>query len=143
MGDEGYTIDSVHISMVLADHEVLSEGAGATKKFGVMDSYAEASSIIKQYGSSYLRNGDLSMALEYYAQAAAAVGGGEVSWTGRGNVDQPWQRTLMLKQLFTELLLHDGGIYLLLGPKGTGEGQLGRFFTEGKTRQQFLLEAAQ
>ncbi|KAL3533736.1 hypothetical protein ACH5RR_007257 [Cinchona calisaya] len=144
MGDEGYSIDSVHISVVLADHDVLSEGVGATSKFGVMDAYAEASSIIRQCGSAYLRNSDLSMALEYYAQAAAAVGGGELSWTGRGNMDQQRQRTLMLKQLLTELLLHDGGIYLLLGPRGTGEeGQLGRFFTDGKTRKQFLLEAAQ
>ncbi|XP_027072476.1 nuclear pore complex protein NUP93A-like [Coffea arabica] len=143
IGDEGYGIDSVHINIVFADHEVLSEGAGAAQKFGVMDAFAEASSIIRQYGSAYLRNGDLSMALEYYAQAAAAVGGGELSWTGRGSIDQQRQRTLMLKQLFTELLLHDGGIYLLLGPRGTGEeGQLGRFFTDGKTRQQFLLEAA-
>ncbi|XP_071909278.1 nuclear pore complex protein NUP93A isoform X2 [Coffea arabica] len=143
IGDEGYGIDSVHINIVFADHEVLSEGAGAAQKFGVMDACAEASSIIRQYGSAYLRNGDLSMALEYYAQAAAAVGGGELSWTGRGSIDQQRQRTLMLKQLFTELLLHDGGIYLLLGPRGTGEeGQLGRFFTDGKTRQQFLLEAA-
>lgn len=144
MGDEGYSIDSVHISIVLADHDVLSEGAGARQKFGAMDAYAEASSIIRQYGSSYLRDGDLSMALEYYAQAAAVVGGGELSWTGRGNVDQQRQRTLMLKQLLMEVLLHDGGIYLLLGPRGTGEeGQLGRFFTDGKTRQLFLLEAAQ
>jgi nuclear pore complex protein Nup93 len=91
----------------------------------------------------YLRHGDLSMALEYYAQAAAAVGGGQLSWTGRGNVDQQRQRSLMLKQLLTELLLRDGGIYLLLGSRGTGEGgQLGRFLTDANARHQFLLEAA-
>ncbi|KAL0428533.1 UNVERIFIED_CONTAM: Nuclear pore complex protein A [Sesamum latifolium] len=80
------------------------------------------------------------MALEYYVQAASAVGGGQLSWIGRGNVDQQRQRTLMLKQLLTEILI---GIYLLLGSRGAGEeGQLGRFLTDGKTRQQFLLEAA-
>ncbi|KAL6273018.1 hypothetical protein ACE6H2_023710 [Prunus campanulata] len=142
-GDEGYNIDAAHISIVLADHGVLSEGAGAGQKMGVMDAYAEASSIIRQYGSVYLRLGNLQMALEYYAQAAAAVGGGQLSWSGRGNVDQQRQRNLMLKQLLTELLLRDGGIYLLLGSRGAGEeGELGRFLTDVKERQQFLLEAA-
>ncbi|KAF5474169.1 hypothetical protein F2P56_006093 [Juglans regia] len=142
-GDEGYNIDAAHFSIVLGDHGVLSEGASAGQKLGVMDAYAEASSIIRQYGSVYLRLGDLSMALEYYAQAAAAVGGGQLSWTGRGNVDQQRQRSLMLKQLLTELLLRDGGIYLLLGSRGTGEeGELGRFLNDAKARHQFLLEAA-
>lgn len=98
---------------------------------------------IRQYGSMYFRLGDLQMALEYYAQAAAAVGGGQLSWTGRGNVDQQRQRNLMLKQLLTELLLRDGGIYLLLGARGAGEeGELGRFVTDFKARKQFLYEAA-
>ncbi|KAL0337943.1 UNVERIFIED_CONTAM: Nuclear pore complex protein A [Sesamum calycinum] len=120
IGDDGYSVDSVHISIVLADYGVLLK-----------------------YGSAYLRHGDLLMALEYYVQAASAVGGGQLSWIGRGNVDQQRQRTLMLKQLLTEILLRDGGIYLLLGSRGAGEeGQLGRFLTDGKTRQQFLLEAA-
>ncbi|KAK6244206.1 hypothetical protein QUC31_010615 [Theobroma cacao] len=144
-GDEGYNIDAAHIAIVLADNGVLYEGAGAGagKKLGMMDAYAEASSIIRQYGSMYIRLGNLQMALEYYAQAAAAVGGGQVSWTGRGNVDQQRQRHLMLKQLFTELFLRDGGIYLLLGSRGAGEeGELGRFLTDHKARQQFLLEAA-
>ncbi|XWS56299.1 hypothetical protein CRYUN_Cryun09bG0074000 [Craigia yunnanensis] len=140
-GDEGYNIDAAHIAIVLADNGVLSEGAG--QKLGVMDAYAEASSIIRQCGSMYLRLGNLQMALEYYAQVAAAVGGGHVSWTGRGSVDQQRQRNLMLKQLLTELLLRDGGIYLLLGSRGAGEeGELGRFLTDHKARQQFLLEAA-
>ncbi|KDO39523.1 hypothetical protein CISIN_1g039467mg, partial [Citrus sinensis] len=86
---------------------------------------------------------DHGMALEYYAQAAAAVGGGQLSWTGRANVDQQRQKSLMLKQLLTELLLRDGGIYLLLGSRGAGEeGELGRYITDLKARQQFLLEAA-
>lgn len=143
MGDEAFNIDATHISIVLADHGVLSEGASAGKKLGVMDAYAEASSIIRQYGSAYLRLGDLSVALEYYAQAAAAVGGGQLSWSGRGNVDQQRQRNLMLRQLLTELLLRDGGIVLLLGSRGTGEeGELGRFLSDAKARDQFLLEAA-
>ncbi|KAE9585841.1 hypothetical protein Lal_00010059 [Lupinus albus] len=142
-GDEGYNIDAVHLSVVLADHGFLSEGAGAGHKLGVMNAYAEVSTIIRQYGSMYLRLGDLQMALEYYAQAAAAVGGGQLSWTGRGNVDQQRQRNLMLKQLLTELLLRDGGIYLLLGARGAGEeSELGRFVTDPKARQQFLFEAA-
>ncbi|KAK7335976.1 hypothetical protein VNO80_28150 [Phaseolus coccineus] len=142
-GDEGYNIDAVHLAIVLADHGVLSEGAGSGQKLGVMDAYAEVSTIIRQYGSMYLRIGDLQMALEFYAQAAAAVGGGQLSWTGRGNVDQQRQRNLMLKQLITELLLRDGGIYLLLGARGSGEeGELGRFVTDPKARQQFLIEAA-
>lgn len=142
-GDEGYNIDAAHISIVLADHAVLSESSGAGQKHGVMDAYAEAASIIRQYGSMYLRLGNLLMALEYYAQAAAAVGGGQLSWSGRSSVDQQRQRGLMLKQLFSELLLRDGGIYLLLGSRGAGEeGELGRFFTDFKSRQQFLLEAA-
>ncbi|KAJ7972191.1 Nuclear pore protein [Quillaja saponaria] len=142
-GDEGYDIDAAHISIVLADHGVLSEDAGAGKNLGVMDSYAEASSITRQYGSRYLHHGDLQMALEYYAQAAAAVGGGRLAWTGRGNVDQQRQRSLMLKQLLTELLLREGGIYLLLGARGSGEeGELGRFLTDPRARQQYLNDAA-
>lgn len=142
-GEEGLNIDAAHISIVLADHGVLSEGTGAGQKLGVMDAYAEVASIIRQYGSLYLRMGNLSMALEYYAQAAAALGGGQLSWSSRGSVDQQRQRTLMLKQLLTELLLRDGGIYLLLGARGAGEeGELRRFMTDMKSRQQFLLEAA-
>ncbi|KAI4300811.1 hypothetical protein L6164_034145 [Bauhinia variegata] len=142
-GDEGYNIDAAQISIVLADHGVLSEGSGSGQKLGVMDAYAEVSSIIRQYGSMYLRLGDLPMALEYYAQAAAAVGGGQLSWTGRGNVNQQRQRSLMLKQLLTEVLLRDGGIYLLLGARGSGdEGELRRFMTDPQARQQFLIEAA-
>uniref|UniRef100_I1MCH8 Nuclear pore protein n=1 Tax=Glycine max TaxID=3847 RepID=I1MCH8_SOYBN len=108
-GDEGYNIDAAHLSIVLADHGVLSEGAGSGQKLGVMDAYAEVSTIIRQYGSMYLRLGDLQMALEYYAQAAAAVGGGQLSWTGRGAGE---------------------------------EGELGRFVTDPKARQLFLIEAA-
>ncbi|KAI9110313.1 hypothetical protein K1719_018755 [Acacia pycnantha] len=142
-GDEGYNIDAAHLSIVLADHGVLSEGTVAGQKLGAMDACAEVSSIIRQYGSMYLRLGDLQVALEYYAQAAAAVGGGWMSWTGRVNIDQQRQRSLMLKQLLTELLLRDGGIYLLLGARGAGEeGELGRFVTDPKSREQFLIEAA-
>ncbi|KAL3748716.1 hypothetical protein ACJRO7_009885 [Eucalyptus globulus] len=137
-GDEGYNIDATHIAIVLADHGVLKEGTGAGSKFGVMDAYAEASSMIQQYGSSYLHLGDLSMALEYYA-----LGGGRLSWTGRANADQQRQRSLMLKHLLMELLLRDGGICFLLGSRGSGEeSELTRFIPDVKTRQQFLLEAA-
>ncbi|XP_024967118.1 nuclear pore complex protein NUP93A isoform X1 [Cynara cardunculus var. scolymus] len=143
IGDEGYNIDAAHIAIVMADHGVLSDIAGAGHKLGVMDAFAEAASIIRQYGSLYLRHNNLSMALEYYAQAAATVGGGQLSWSGRGNVDQQRQRTFMMQQLLMELLLRDGGILLLLGPRGAGEeGELGRFLNDRKERHQFLLEAA-
>ncbi|KAJ9548059.1 hypothetical protein OSB04_020602 [Centaurea solstitialis] len=143
IGEEGYNIDAAHIAIVMADHGVLSDIAGAGQRLGVMDAFAEAASIIRQYGSLYLRHNNLSMALEYYAQAAAAVGGGQLSWSGRGNVDQQRQRTFMMQQLLMELLLRDGGILLLLGPRGAGEeGELGRFLIDRKERHQFLLEAA-
>ncbi|GER57188.1 nuclear pore complex protein nup93 [Striga asiatica] len=143
MGDDGYGVDSVHIAIVLADYGVLPEGSGPELKLGTMDALAEASSIIRQYGAAYLRHGDLLMALEYYVQAAAAAGGGLLSWIGRGSVDQQRRRTLMLKQLLTEIVLRDDGIYLLLGSRGTGEeGQLAKFLTDWKTRHQFLVEAA-
>ncbi|XP_047321255.1 nuclear pore complex protein NUP93A [Impatiens glandulifera] len=144
LGDEGYNIDAVHISIVMEDHSILSVGNTISgQKSGVMDAFAEVSSIIRQYGSLYIRQGNLLLALEYYAQAAAAVGGGQLSWSGRGNVDQQRQRISMLKQLLMEVLLRDGGIHLLLGPRGAGEeGELGRFLTDVDARQQFLLEAA-
>ncbi|CAH2063848.1 unnamed protein product [Thlaspi arvense] len=142
-GDEGYNIDAVHIGISLVDHSVLSEGSGTGHKLSVMDADAEASSMIRQYGSMYLHHGDLQMTLEYYAQAAIAVGGGQLAWSGRSNVDQQRQRNLMLKQLLTDILLREGGIYFLLGAKGSGEeGELGRFLPDSKLRQQFLIEAA-
>lgn len=142
-GDEGYNVDAVHISIALADHGVLPEGAGAGHKLAVMDACAEVASIIRHYGSIYLRHGDLSLALEYYLQAAAAMGGGQQSWTGQGNADQQRQRSMMLKQLLSEILLCDGGIPLLLGTKGAGEeGLLRRYLPDWQSRQQLLLEAA-
>ncbi|MFS7933677.1 putative nucleoporin interacting component [Helianthus anomalus] len=143
IGDEGYNIDAAHIAIVLADHGVLSDVGGTGHKIGVMDAFAESASIIRQYGSLYLRHNNLSVALEYYAQAAATVGGGHLSWSGRGNVDQQRQRTLMMQQLLMEVLLRDGGILLLLGPRGAGEeGELVRFLSNQKDRHQFLVEAA-
>ncbi|KAL9674528.1 hypothetical protein QQ045_030800 [Rhodiola kirilowii] len=142
-GDEGIGIDAAHIAIVLADSGILSESTGMMHKRDAMDACMEASSLIKHYGSEFLRAGNLAMTLEYYAQAAASAGGGQQSWTGRADIVQKRQRSLMLKQLLMELLLHDGGIYLLLGPRGAGEeGELKRFLTEFKDREQFLLEAA-
>ncbi|KAK9671097.1 hypothetical protein RND81_12G006800 [Saponaria officinalis] len=143
MGDQGFNIDAVHLAITFADHGVLSESAGAGQKLGMMDAFAEVASMIRQFGSVYLRVDNLSMAVEYYAQAAATVGGGQLSWAGRSSLDQQRQRNLMLKQLLTEVLLHDGGISFLLGPRGAGEeAELRRFFTDAASRQQFLLEAA-
>lgn len=143
VGEEGYNVDSVHISLALADHGVLSDGIGAYRKIGIMDACAEVASIIKRYGSVYLRQGNLELALEYYAQAAAAMGGGEVSWHAQGSNDQQRQRNKMLAQLLTEILLKDGGVSLLLGPRGTGEeGSLSKYMMDQNSRKQFLLEAA-
>ncbi|KQK21691.1 nuclear pore complex protein NUP93A [Brachypodium distachyon] len=143
VGEEGFHVDAVHISITLADHGILPEGVGSGQKMGVMDACAEAASIVRQYGSICLRNGNLDLALEYYAQAAAAMGGGQVSWIGHGNADQQRQRSSMLKQLLTEILLRDGGIQLLLGPSGMGEeGELKKYMMDWRSRQQFLLEAA-
>ncbi|XP_019082316.1 PREDICTED: transcription initiation factor IIB-1-like [Camelina sativa] len=142
-GDGGYNIDALHIAICLVDHSVLSEGSGTGHKLSVMDPNAEASSMIRQYGSMFLHHGDFQMAVEYYAQAAATVGGGQLAWSGRSNTDQQRQRNFMLKQLLTEILLREGGLYFMLGERGSGEeGQLGRFFTDSRLRQQFLVEAA-
>jgi len=142
-GDEGYNIDAVRVAISLVDHSILSEGSGTGRKLSVMDANAEASSMIRQYGSMYLHHGDLQMTLEYYAQAAIAVGGGQQAWSGRSNVDQQRQRNLMLKQLLTEILSQEDGIHFLLGARGSGEeGELGRFLPDIKLRQQFLIEAA-
>jgi nuclear pore complex protein Nup93 len=103
VSSEGYNIDVVHISIALADHGVFSVGVGSGHKLGVMDVVSEIASIIRHYGSLYVRQGNLSLALEYYAQAVAAVGGGAPSWTGHSSVDQQRQRNLMLKQLLTEI----------------------------------------
>ncbi|KAL0428532.1 UNVERIFIED_CONTAM: Nuclear pore complex protein A [Sesamum latifolium] len=37
IGDDGYSVDSVHIAIVLADYGVLSEGSGSGQKMGMMD----------------------------------------------------------------------------------------------------------
>jgi nuclear pore complex protein Nup93 len=142
VGEDGYHVDAVHISIALADHGVLPDGVGSEQKMGVMDACAEAASIIQQYGSIYLCNGNIDVALAYYAQAAAAMGGGEVAWIGEGNSDLQRQHNLMLKQLLTEILLRDGGMQLLLGSSGMGEeGELKKYMMDWRSRQQFLLEA--
>jgi nuclear pore complex protein Nup93 len=124
----------------LADHGVLAEGLDGAQKLGSMDAISEVASIIRQYGLSYVRPGNLGLALEYYVQAAAAVGGGAISWTGSCSSGQRRQRQLMLKQLLTELLLRDGGIALLLGPNGGGA--LKRFLPETQAQHHLLLDAA-
>lgn len=142
-GGEGYPVDAVHMAIALADHGVLSEGLEGAQKLGSMDAVSEVASIIRQYGLTYLRQGNLGLALEYYVQAAAAVGGGAISWTGRSSSGQQRQRQLMLKQLLTELLLRDGGIALLLGPtESHSGGALKRFLPDPQAQQHLLLDAA-
>lgn len=63
-----------------------------------------------------------------------------MDWTC--NANQQRQRNLMMKQLLTKILLRDGGILLLLGPQGAGEGALRKYFMDSKTQQQIVLEAA-
>lgn len=142
--EKGYNIDAVHISVCFSDHGVLSVGAGLSNKLGVLDIYGQVAGIIKHFGSAYMHQGNNPLALEYYAQAAATMGGGQLSWSGRGNTDHQRQQIMMLKQLLTEILLCDGGISLLLGARGSGEeGSLRRFFSDRSSQQQLLLEAAQ
>eukprot|EP00249_Psilotum_nudum_P024016 c29060_g1_i1 orf=572-3217(-) len=142
-GSEGYNIDAVHIAVALADRGILLEGFTGAQKLGVMDNVSEIASIIRHYGLSYVRQRNLAIALEYYAQAAAAMGGGAASWNGQGSADRLRQRQMMLKQLLTELLRHDGGIPLLLGSSGTGsEGALRRFLPDHQTQYHFLVDAA-
>ena len=94
-------VDSVHIAITVADHGCLNEGVGGLKKLGTMDPASEAASIIRHYALMYVRQGNIALALEYYAQAAAAVGGGAVAWSGHGSSDQQRQHKSLLKQLIT------------------------------------------
>lgn len=141
-GNEGYNIDAVHIAVTFADHGVL-EGVGSANKLSTLDSVTEVASVIRHYGLSHKRQGNLVLALEYYVQAAAAMGGGAASWNGNTSIDLVRQRQMMLKQLLTEILLSDGGVHLLLGPSGTGsEGALKRFLPDHQAQHRFLLEVA-
>lgn len=142
-GGEGYPVDAVHIAVALADYGVLSEGLDGAQKLGSMDAVSEVASIIRQYGLSYVRQGNLRLGLEYYVQAAATIGGGAISWSGSSSSGQQRQRLLMLKQLLTELLLRDGGIALLLGSTGTHSGgALKRFLPDSQAQHHLLLDAA-
>lgn len=91
-------VDSVHIAVAVADYGCFSEGGA---KVGSMDAASEAASIIRHFALTYVRQGNMPLALEYYAQAAAAVGGGAVAWSGHGNSDQQRQHQMLLKQLIT------------------------------------------
>lgn len=95
------TVDSVHIAITVADYGCLSEGNTIVKKLGAMDAASEAASIIRHYALTYVRLGNMSLALEYYVQAAATVGGGAVAWSGHASRDQQRQYHLLLKQLIT------------------------------------------
>jgi nuclear pore complex protein Nup93 len=60
-GEDGVSIDAVHIAICLADSGVLLEGSGNHQKAGLlMDACAEVSGVIRQYGSVYLRNGNVT-----------------------------------------------------------------------------------
>jgi nuclear pore complex protein Nup93 len=142
-GSEGFHVDSVHIAITVADHGSLSEGIGGAQKLGAMDSVSEIASIIRHYGISYVRQGNLALALEYNVQAAATVGGGAVAWSGHSSAEQKRQYHNLLKQLITELLLRDGGFQLLLGASGSGsEGALRRFLPDPQSQRMLLLDAA-
>lgn len=94
-------VDSVHIAITVADHGALFEGVGGLRKLGAMDGVSEIASILRHYGLMYVRQGNIVLALEYYAQAAAAVGGGAVAWSGHSSIEQQRQHQLLLKQLIT------------------------------------------
>lgn len=145
VGVEGHHVDAVHIAITAADSGVLLQEAPVTRNAnaGALDAVGEVASLIRHYGASFLRQGNIEVALEYYAQAAAAMGGGATGWTGQSSSEQQRQMLMMLKQLLTELLLREGGIGLLLGPSGTGaEGALRRFFPTQQGQQSLLLDAA-
>ena len=137
-------IDAVHMAIAIADNGVLlDKGINRACKLGSMDTVTEIAGIIRYYGLAYKRQRNLALALEYYVQAAAAMGGGAASWGAHVSVDLARQRQMMLKQLLSEILLSDGGIQLLLGPFGTGsEGALKRFVSDHESQCHFLLEVA-
>ncbi|KAI5059118.1 hypothetical protein GOP47_0025437 [Adiantum capillus-veneris] len=136
-------IDAVHIAIAIADKGVLVTETSSAQTPGSMDSVAEIAGIIRYYGLSYKRQGNLPLALEYYAQAAAAMGGGVTSWNGQTSIHLSRQLQMMLKQLLSEILLSDGGVHLLLGVFGTGsEGSLKRFFPDSQVQQRFLFDVA-
>lgn len=95
------TVDSVHAAITVADYGCLFEGNIVVKKLGSMDAASEVASITRHYALTYVRQGNMSLALEYYAQAAATVGGGAVAWSGHTSSDQQRQHHLLLKQLIT------------------------------------------
>ena len=97
MIQEDSRVDSVHIAIAVADYGCLSGGTTEVRKLGSMDAAFGAASIIRHYALTYVRQGNMSLALEYYAQAAAAVGGGAVAWSGHGNNDQQRQHHQLLK----------------------------------------------
>lgn len=136
-------IDAVHMAITIADKGVLLKEISSAHKLGAMDSVAEVAGIIRYCGLSYKRQGNLVLALEYYAQAAAAMGGGAASWSGQISVDLARQRQMMLKQLLSEILLSEGGVHLLLGSFGTGsEGALNRYLPDNEAQHRFLFEVA-
>lgn len=138
----GEKIDAVHIAIAIADKGMLLSET-SVQTLGSMDSVAEIAGIVRHYGLSYKRQGNLSLALEYYAQAAATMGGGATSWSGHTSVHLSRQWLTMLKQLLSEILLSDGGVHLLLGPFGTGsEGALKRFLPDHEAQQHFVFEVA-
>lgn len=101
MMKEDSHVDGVHIAIAAADFGCFSDGATGVKKLGSMDAASEVASIVRHFALTYVRQGNLPLALEYYAQAAAAVGGGAVGWSGHGNGDQQRQHLQLLKQLIT------------------------------------------
>lgn len=48
-------------SCSLVDHSVLFEGSGTVHKLSMMDANSEAFSMIRHYGSMFLRHGDLQV----------------------------------------------------------------------------------
>ena len=94
-------VDSVHIAIAVADYGCFSDGSAGVKRLGSKDAASEVASIIRHFALTYVRHGNMPLALEYYAQAVAAVGGGAVAWSGHGNSDQQRQHQMLLKQLIT------------------------------------------
>ncbi|GBG69349.1 hypothetical protein CBR_g4043 [Chara braunii] len=143
---EDFRVDAVHIGVALADCGVLNEGPEVERgqiSLVTTDAVSDIASIIRQYGMSFARAGDLQHALEYYVAAATAMGGGAASMTGQATREQRKDRQGMLEACLRELLQTYSGVALLLGQAmGVSEGQLRRFVEDESSRRELVISAA-
>lgn len=125
-----FRLDGIHIGLALALTGALQEAAPPPRG---RDAARDVSGVVRQYGASLLRAGDVPAALEYYAAAAAALraGGGEER-----------EHQVLLEQLLRELLRLPAGADLLLGRTGISGGALRRFVATEGERRELVVAAA-